>query len=929
MDKKLFLIDAFAMIFRGYYAFIKNPRINSKGLNTSAVFGFTNSLLDLIKREKPTHLAVVFDMPGKTFRHDDYAEYKANRNETPDAIVIAVPYIKSILEAMRIPVLGVVGFEADDVIGTLAKKAEKEGFQTFMVTPDKDFAQLVSPNIFLYKPSSRGNEIEILGEEEVKTKYEIKDPLQMIDYLAMMGDSVDNIPGLQGVGEKTAKKFLQEYDSIENLLANTDKISGKIKEKIEASAEMGLLSKKLATINIDVPLPFHHEDCVMETPDFQKVHGIFEELEFKRMLENIEKIYNPNLVSAPKPISEKQNSASQTLGLFDELPQSNYVSSKSSAKDRDTLYQTLEDLKIIKMLFKNLNQQKNVAFSIELSNENDLMADVLGISFCYKSGLTYYLPYYKLQEQTECLELLKDFFANESICKIGFNIKPSLKILKQKGIPLNGLFFDTQIAHYLLHADAKHTWDYVCESQLNFRPLEKDTEFGKAIKNLDVFQNADADLQSNYLGEMADLNLELYELLHLKLKENELQDLFFSVEMPLLLVLAQMEINGILLDKNQLAKESLELEKDLAVLESKISALANAPININSPKQLGELLFDQLKLDAKAKKTKTGQYATSEDVLQKLAPKHEVIQWILEHRQLQKLKSTYVDALPLQVAENTQRIHTTFAQSVAATGRLSSINPNLQNIPIRNIRGQQVRAAFISPKNSQLLSADYSQIELRLIAEISGDLQMQEAFIKGQDIHAATAAKLFNIPLEEVSKTQRSQAKTVNFGIIYGVSAFGLSEQTGLSRSEAKQMIDAYFETYPQLKNYMTEMVETAREQGYVSTVLKRKRYLPDLQSGNAVVRSHAERNAVNTPIQGSAADIIKLAMIKIDAQLREQNLETKMLLQVHDELVFEVPQNEIDAVKTLIKTEMERAFPTKVPLLVEIGMADNWLAAH
>lgn len=931
-DKRLYLIDAYAMIFRGYYAFIKNPRLTSKGLDTSAIFGFTNSLIELIKREKPSHLAVVFDVGKASVRTEDFAEYKANRAETPEAIKVAVPYIHKILENMHIPILGVEGYEADDVIGTIAVKAEKQDFQVFMVTPDKDFAQLVTDKIKIYKPASKGSDIEILGVPEVLEKYEIENPKQVIDFLGMMGDSVDNIPGLEGVGEKTAKKFLKEFGSMENLLANTDKLKGKLKEKIEASAERGLLSKKLATILIDAPIDFEHDKYHLERPDFDKLKDIFEEIEFRRLYDNLVKIFDYQEVKIENKdfeISKKEEETPRQLDLFSELGE-DLSSQKLNIENTDKVYQYIDSPKAQRVLVENLLSQKAVCFDTETTSLEETEAELIGLSFSYKKGLAYYIPISENQEEAKkTLEIFRPFFEKRDVLKIAHNIKYDYKVLKNYDIEVRGAIFDTMIAHYLINPDMKHGMDYLSEIYLNYTPISIESLIGKKGKNQGNLRSVSLKQQTDYAAEDADVTFQLYEIFEQKLKEENLENLFYRIEMPLMKVLAKMELAGISLDKECLKKESLELENDLKKLEKKIFEFSEEEFNLNSPKQLGEILFEKLKLDAKAKKTKTGQYSTSEEVLQKLESKHEIIKHILEYRTYQKLKSTYVDALPMQVNEKTGRIHTNFMQTVAATGRLSSVNPNLQNIPIRTLRGQQVRAAFIASEGKKIISADYSQIELRLIAEISGEKNMIEAFQKGEDIHASTAAKLFNIPLNTVTKLQRSQAKTVNFGIIYGVSSFGLSEQTGLSRTEAKQMIDAYFETYPRLKEYMNEQIMTARKNGYVETILGRKRYLKDINSANFVVKGHAERNAINAPIQGSAADIIKLAMINIDRELENQEMETKMLLQVHDELIFEAPIDEIETAKILIKTQMETAYATQVPLLTEVGVADNWLDAH
>lgn len=935
IDKRLYLIDAYAMIFRGYYALIRSHRLTSKGFNTSAIFGFTNSLIELIRREKPTHLAVVFDVGRETKRTEDFADYKANRGETPEDIKNSIPYIHRILESMHIPVLGVEGFEADDVIGTLSVLAEKEGYDVFMVTPDKDFAQLVTEKVKIYKPGLKGGEVEILGVPEVLEKYQITDPKQVIDFLAMMGDAVDNIPGLEGVGEKTAKKFLQEYGSIENLLANTDKISGKLREKVEASAERGILSKKLATICTDCPVEFHHEQFHLDTPDFEKVKEVFEELEFRRLYENMYRAFH-----SVEPVTEKneeaeakvapknpQHGMQDMFATFEELEQT--YSTKKTLEESEHLYQTVDSLTGYKILVRNLMAQKAVAFETKTDTQNEMEADLIGLTFAYRKGLGYYVPLPEDKEKAQkILEYFKPFFEKEDVLKISHNLKFDYKILKLYGIEIKGNLFDTMIAHYLLNPDGRHSMEYLADMYLHYKPVELETLVGKG-KNKVRFRDIEIKGQTDFAAEDADVTLQLYELFEPQLKKESLENVFYNIEMPLMKVLAKMELEGVALDKEWLAKESIDLENDLRKLEKEIFELSGEEFNMNSPKQLGEILFEKMQLDPKAKKTKTGQYATSEDVLQKLAPKHDIIKHILEYRQLQKLKSTYVDALPLQIDKDDHRVHTNFSQTTAATGRLASLNPNLQNIPIRTLRGQQIRGAFVAGPGKKIISADYSQIELRLIAEISNEENMIQAFQKGEDIHASTASKLFGVPIEEVTKTQRSQAKTVNFGIIYGQGAFGLAEQTGLSRNEAKKMIEAYFETYPKLKNYMSEQVKKAQDFGYVETVFGRRRHLKDINSANFVVKAHAERNAVNAPIQGSAADVIKLAMIKIDEELSAKKLKTKMLLQVHDELIFEAPEEEVPAAMQLIKKEMESALKTNVPLLVEAGYGDNWLEAH
>ena len=911
--------------------------MTSTGIDTSAIFGFTNSLIELIRREKPSHLAVVFDVGQASVRTEDYADYKANRSETPEAIKNAIPYIHRILEAMHVPILGLEGYEADDVIGTIACKAEKENYTTYMVTPDKDFAQLVTDKIKMYKPGLKGAEFEILGVEEVKAKYEIEDPKQVIDFLAMMGDAVDNIPGLEGVGEKTAKKFLKEYGSIENLLANTADLKGKLKEKVENSAARGILSKKLATIICDAPIEFHQEQYDLETPDFEKVKEVFDEIEFRRLYENLYRAFAPETVApnnnlfAQKSQTATPGNQSMQLDLFanfEELDQA--TTTKDTVADSDHLYQYIDSRKAQYILVQNLLQQQAVSFDTEITSLNEMEAELIGMSFCYRKGLAYFVPLSENREEVlETLEIFRPFFEKKDILKISHNLKVDYKILKLYGIEVEGVLFDTMIAHYLLNPDGRHVMEYLSEMYLGYKPVALESLIGKKGKNQGSFRTVSVEEQTQYAAEDADIAWRLYEVFGPQLKIENLEDLFFKVEMPLMKVLAKMELEGIALDKKWLEQESKDLENDLRNLEKTIFEMSGEEFNMNSPKQLGEVLFEKMQLDPKAKKTKTGQYGTSEDILQKLSSKHEIIKHILEYRTYQKLKSTYVDALPLQIDKDDHRVHTNFSQTTAATGRLASVNPNLQNIPIRTLRGQQIRGAFVANPGNKIIAADYSQIELRLIAAISEEENMIKAFQEGEDIHASTASKLFNIPLEEVTKTQRSQAKTVNFGILYGQGAFGLAEQTGLTRTEAKEMIANYFETYPQLKKYMAGQVQKAQEMGYVETILNRKRHLKDINSANFVVKAHAERNAVNAPIQGSAADVIKLAMIKIDEQLTEQNLKTKMLLQVHDELVFEAPESEVEEASALIKKEMEAAYETTVPLLVEVGVGDNWLEAH
>ncbi|XYH09927.1 DNA polymerase I [Aquimarina macrocephali] len=940
-QKRLFLLDAFALIFRGYYALIKNPRINSKGQDTSAVLGFVNSLFDVIKREKPDHLAVAFDKQGSKDRLEIFPEYKANRDETPEAIKIAVPIIQEILKAMHIPIIERAGVEADDLIGTIAKQAEKEGYQTYMVTPDKDYAQLVSENIFMYRPARMGNGIEIWGIPEVQKRFEIERPEQVIDYLGMMGDAVDNIPGLPGVGDKTAKKFLAEYGSMEGLLANTDKLKGKMKEKVEANAELGLLSKKLATIILDCDVTFNADDYELTKPDAQKVHTIFEELEFRRLADQFVKIFSGEATTTSAQTASSSATKKKTtqagagqFSLFGEAEESGEAVSFSSRKtiaNTEHFYQSIAPGMAMKLFLQNLLKQENVCFDTETTGLNPLTAELVGVAFSWEAGKGFYIPFPEdRNEAQELIEQLRPFFEAEHITKIGQNLKYDIKVLAKYNIEVKGTLFDTMLAHYLINPDMRHNMDVLAETYLNYTPVSITELIGKKGKNQLSFRQVPIDKQTEYAVEDADITFQLKEHFAPELTEAKTVSLFKDIEIPLLRVLADMEVEGINLDKDFLQSLSEELDSDVKTLEQKIYTAAGEEFNIASPKQLGVILFEKMKLVDKPKKTKTGQYSTAEDVLSYLAKDHEIIQDILDFRGLSKLKSTYVDALPAQVDENTGRVHTDYMQTVAATGRLSSNNPNLQNIPIRTERGRQVRKAFV-PRNEEhtLLAADYSQIELRIIAALSKEETMIEAFKNGEDIHASTAAKVFNVPIEDVSREQRGNAKTVNFGIIYGVSAFGLSNQTSLSRSEAKELIDTYYKTYPKLRNYMSEQVDFARENGYVQTVLGRRRYLKDINSANAIVRGAAERNAVNAPIQGSAADIIKIAMINIHKKLKEGNYKTKMLLQVHDELVFDVFKPELETIKTLIKTEMENAYTLEVPLDVDLGLGNNWLEAH
>jgi DNA polymerase-1 len=938
--KRLFLLDAYALIFRGYYAFIKNPRINSKGLDTSAIMGFMNSLMDVIKREKPDHLAVAFDNGGSDLRNDIFPEYKAHRDATPEAIKIAVPYIQELLRAMHIPIIEVKGYEADDLIGTIAKQAEKENYQVFMVTPDKDFAQLVSENIFMYKPARMGNGIEIWGIPEVLAKFEIERPEQVIDFLGMMGDTADNIPGLPGVGEVTAKKLLKEFGSMENLLANTDKLKGKMKDNIEANKDKGILSKTLATILLDCPVQFDETDYELSTPDVDKTDALFNELEFRRMAEQFDAIFRKGetapVIDEAKLYKKPQPKTEEQFDLFgsaiDEGSEETRHQYYNSLENTEHSYQIIQGDLGIKLLLQNLQNQTSVCFDTETTGLDALHAELVGISFSYEKGKGFYVPFPENQTEAQTLiEKLIPFFENETIEKIGQNLKYDLKVLSNYGITVKGKLFDTMIAHYLINPDMRHNMDILSETYLKYAPQSIEALIGKKGKNQKSMRDVSLDEIKEYAVEDADVTLQLSEIFNAELDKTHTKKLFEEIEIPLVTVLASMEKEGINLDVPFLKSLSKELGDDISQLESRIYEIAGEKFNLASPKQLGDILFDKLKIGgAKQKKTKTGQYATGEEILSYLAKDNEIVSAILDWRSLIKLQNTYVEALPLQVDTKTHRVHTDYMQTVAATGRLSSNNPNLQNIPIRTERGRQIRKAFIArDENYTLLSADYSQIELRIIAALSGEENMIKAFQQGEDIHKSTAAKVFNVPLEEVTKEQRSHAKTVNFGIIYGVSAFGLSNQTSLSRAESAALIEAYYNTYPKLKSYIQEQIENAREKGFVQTILGRRRYLKDINSANAVVRGAAERNAVNAPIQGSAADIIKIAMINIHKKLIAENWKSKMLLQVHDELVFDVHNNELEKIQLMIKHEMEQAVVLSVPLEVEIGIGRDWLEAH
>ncbi|MFD1314299.1 DNA polymerase I [Namhaeicola litoreus] len=944
-SKKLFLLDAYALIFRGYYAFIKNPRINSKGMDTSAIMGFMNSLLDVIKRERPDHLAVAFDKGGSSDRNEIFPEYKANRDATPEAIKIAIPYIHEILNAMHIPIVEKEGYEADDLIGTLSVQAEKAGFTTYMVTPDKDFAQLVTDKTFVYRPARMGNGIEIWDVETVREKYDVKEPINVTDYLGMMGDAVDNIPGLPGVGDKTARKFLKEYGTLENLLANTHELKGKMKENIEANAELGLLSKKLATIMVDCPVEFDEKDFELDPPDLEKIQQIFQELEFRRLFENINQTFQGNSKSLNQDevasqsfsnVSSASNGSNdQQLDMFSNVSSDTAIDFPGSGfiqiDNKDHHYQFINTNTGHHILLKKLLAQKLVCFDTETTSLDTFLAELVGIAFSFEPGKGYYAVFPEDQiEAQKIIEIYRPFFEKDSIVKVGQNLKYDIKVLHNYNIEVQGEVFDTMIAHYLINPDMRHNMDVLAETYLNYQPVPIENLIGKKGVNQGNMRDVDLEKQTEYAVEDADITLQLMHIFEPELVKNKLSELYQKIEAPLIIVLANMELEGININNNVLNGLSQELEKDTAELERKIYAQAKTEFNLASPKQLGIVLFEELKLVDKPKKTKTGQYGTGEEVLSKLAEKHPIVKDILDWRSLVKLKNTYVDSLPNEINKKTGRIHTTYSQAVAATGRLSSNNPNLQNIPIRTERGREIRKAFI-PRNEDyvLLAADYSQIELRLIAELSNDSELKSAFERGEDIHKSTASKVFNVPLDEVTREQRSYAKTVNFGIIYGVSAFGLSQQTDLSRGESKELIENYYKTYPTLRAYIDQQIDFAREHGYVETILGRRRYLKNINSRNAVVRSGDERNAVNAPIQGSAADIIKIAMINLHKILEEGKYRSKMILQVHDELVFDVHKDELSILKPIIKEEMESAYQLSIPLIVDLGEGKNWLEAH
>ena len=923
-SKNLFLLDAYALIYRGYYAFIKNPRINSKGTDTSAILGFMNSLFEIIRTQNPDYLAVAFDKGGSVTRSEMFEEYKSNRDKTPEPILVAIPYIKEILEGMKIPILEKEGFEADDIIGTVAKDAEENNFKVYMVTPDKDFAQLVSHNIFLCKPARMGNSMEIWGVDEVKDKFEVESPDQVIDYLGMMGDSVDNIPGLPGVGDKTAKKFIKQYGSLENLLQNAHEVTGKLGEKIIENKELGVLSKKLAKIILDVPIDYNLDEFKLSDPDKEIVLKVFDELEFRRIKETFFKIFGTN----SSQLEEKGTEVIQG-DLFSETY--NLESNKDSLNDSKSIYQRIESFEELKLLVEKMMKQEIVAFDTETEGLNALETDIVGISFSWQKGIGYYLPIKNNKSAHEkSFEILRPFFESTEIIKVGHNIKFDIQVLHKYNVKVSSPIYDTMVAHYLINPDMRHNLDTLSESYLNYSPISIESLIGKKGKNQISMRDVSIDKITDYASEDADITLQLKSIFDKEIEVNNLSKIFYDIEIPMINVLSEMETEGIKIDTSYLEKLDKEFEEDLEKLKKEIFKKSGEEFNLNSPKQLGEILFDKLKLVSKPKKTKTGQYSTSEEVLSSLANDHKIIEDILEWRSLDKLQNTYVKSLPNEVSSLTNRVHSSFNQTVTTTGRLSSNNPNLQNIPIRTANGQKIRRAFI-PRGSDyiLMAADYSQIELRVIASMSNEKNMIDAFVNNQDIHTMTASKIYNVDPENVTREQRGNAKTVNFGIIYGVSAFGLSQQTDLNRSESKVMIDNYFLNYPGLKKYMSDQIDFARNNGYVETIMGRRRYLQNINSQNNMLRSSSERNAINAPIQGSAADIIKIAMININSELKKQSLKSKMLLQVHDELVFDVHKSEKDQIKDIVKTTMESAVKLKVPLKIDLEFGKNWLEAH
>ena len=920
---KLFLLDAYALIYRAYYALIRNPRINSKGMNTSAIMGFVNTLNEVLTKENPTHIAVAFDPSGPTFRHVAYAEYKAQREECPEDIKNAVPIIKKILNAWNIKTLEVSGYEADDVIGTVALIAGKNGITTYMLTPDKDYGQLVRDNVYMYRPKFGNAGYDVMGVEEVKQKYELSTPLQVIDLLGLMGDASDNIPGCPGVGEKTAIKLIKEFGSIDNLVANTEQLKGAMKKKVEENKEKILFSKFLATIKTDVPMELNLDDLKIQEPNEEELRKIFEELEFKTLIDRV-----------LKKTQKTQKKADSQLDLFAEFAtkdeESSENSSYTSLKDTPHEYKLIDNENEIRNLFDFLMTFEIVSLDTETTSTNAIEAELVGMSFSVEENKAFYVPVSANREEAlRIVNIFKPLYENKKILKVGQNIKYDLEVLANYGVTLKGKMFDTMIAHYVLQPELYHNMDYLAEIYLKYKTIHIEELIGPKGKGQKNMRDLNPQDVYEYAAEDADITLKLKNILEKELEKAGVEHLFYDIEMPLMPVLASMEMNGVCLDTVSLKETSEVLTNRLKVIENKIYELSGETFNIASPKQVGEILFDKLKIVEKAKKTKTGQYVTNEEVLQGLKHKHEIVGNILEHRGLKKLLGTYVDALPSLINKRTGRIHTSFNQTIASTGRLSSSDPNLQNIPVRGEEGKEIRKAFIPEPGCLFFSADYSQIELRVMAHLSNDENMIEAFREGYDIHAATAAKIYKEDMNEVSRDQRTKAKRANFGIIYGITIFGLAERLDISRDEAKQLIDGYFETYPKVKEYMETAKETARKNGYVETLFKRRRYLADINSRNATVRGFAERNAINAPIQGTAADIIKVAMINIYNRFNNEGIRSKMILQVHDELNFSVYPDEKEKVEKIVLEEMQGAFSMKVPLVADCGWGKNWLEAH
>jgi len=939
-EKKLFLLDAFALIFRAYYALIRNPRVTSKGKNTNAQFGFTNTLLDLLNNQKPTHIAVCFDTAAPTERHTDFEDYKANRQEAPEDLLAAIPDIKKIIEGFDIPIMEVDGYEADDVIGTLSKQAAAAGYDVYMVTPDKDYGQLVTENIKIYKPGYQGGDVEIMGPKEVCEKWNIRDVSQVIDVLGLMGDAVDNIPGIPGVGEKTAAKLLAEYNTLENVLDNADKIKGKLGEKVQQGKDLAVMSKKLATIITEAPVTFHEEDFKVSDWHKDKLKEVFAELEFKtlgkRLLGEDFNVFK----TAPEAVQtdlfgniiQPEEKASENGKKPFSTPAESEGSLKTIA-NTDHDYQAIEGETAIKTLISKLKKQKEICFDTETTGLDANNAELVGMSFSIKPGEAFYIPCPADQETTRrILSLFEELFSEESITWVGQNLKYDMLVLKWYGIELKGNLFDTMLAHYVIEPDGKRSMDWLSNQYLGYEPVHIEELIGKKGKSQGNMRDVELEKIKDYAAEDADITLQLKQVFLPQLKEKEVERVFYEVENPLVKVLTDMEFEGVKIDEGFLNEYSKELEKDAKKAEEAVYKAAGVRFNLASPKQLGEVLFDKLQLDPKAKKTKTGQYATGEDVLLKLAHTNTIVEDILAFRELTKLKSTYVDALPLLINKKTGRVHTTYGQAVAVTGRLASNNPNLQNIPVRTERGREIRKAFIPRDSSHLLlSADYSQIELRIVAAISGDPAMCEAFKSGKDIHTATASRVYNVPEADVTKEMRYKAKSVNFGIIYGQGAFGLADNLGITRTEAKEIIDNYKKQFANIQQYMDDTINFAREHGYVQTLMGRKRWLRDINSSNFTVRGFAERNAINSPIQGTAADMIKLAMQKVHAAMKKEKMKSRMILQVHDELVFDAEKSEVKELKPLIIEHMQSALPLPngVPCVAECGEGDNWLDAH